>query len=115
MSKDKVIGTTHFPHGYLGINSSFNGLMPTIDSSIWKHHTFVIEVEKMSDITEKHIVRMIGRDKDNPSDRTAGNKNLEQKLELNSKGMCNTISTVQKDNMVLENASDIESEDGGQI
>lgn len=47
------------------------------------------------------IVAMRGRDKDNPSDITAGNQNLEQRLEINSKGICNTITTVQKDNYVL--------------
>lgn len=47
------------------------------------------------------IVAMRGRDPENPSDRTPGNKNLEQRLEPNSEGICNTITTVQKDNLVL--------------
>ena len=45
---------------------------------------------------------MRGRDPQNPSDRTAGNPNLVQRLEPNSEGISNTITTVQKDNMVLE-------------
>lgn len=52
----------------------------------------------------KFIVAMRGRDKDNPSDRTAGNTNLEQRLEINKKGLCNTLITVQKDNLVMERA-----------
>lgn len=47
------------------------------------------------------IVAMRGRNPDNPSDRTPGIE-LEQRLEPNSEGICNTITTVQKDNLVLE-------------
>ena len=53
-------------------------------------------------IIESQIVAMRGRDPQNPSDRTAGNPNLVQTLEPNSEGISNTITTVQKDNMVLE-------------
>jgi len=44
-----------------------------------------------------------GRDKNNPSDRTVGNKNLEQRLEVNKNGTANTLTNVQKDNYVMEN------------
>lgn len=47
------------------------------------------------------IVAMRGRNPDNPSDRTAGSP-TEQRLEPNSQGICNTLTSVQKDNMVLE-------------
>ena len=47
------------------------------------------------------IVAMRGRNPDNPSDRTPG-ITTEQRLELNSEGLCNTLTTVQKDNLVLE-------------
>jgi DNA (cytosine-5)-methyltransferase 1 len=43
-----------------------------------------------------------GRDPSNPSDRTSGNPNLEQRLELNSNGLCNCLTSVYKDSMVLE-------------
>lgn len=52
--------------------------------------------------TEKRIVAMRGRNPDNPSDRTACSP-TEQRLEPNSQGICNTLTSVQKDNMVLEN------------
>lgn len=48
------------------------------------------------------IVSMRGRNPDNPSDRTAGSP-TEQRLEPNSQGICNALTSVQKDNMVLEN------------
>lgn len=47
------------------------------------------------------IVAMRGRNPDDPSDRTAGCPK-EQRLEPNSQGICNTLTSVQKDNMVLE-------------
>ena len=42
-----------------------------------------------------------GRNPKNPSDRTAGAP-TEQRLEFNTKGTSNTITTVQKDNYVVE-------------
>jgi len=49
----------------------------------------------------KVIVASRGRNPDNPSDRTQGIE-LEQRLEPNSEGICNTLTSVQKDNLVLE-------------
>ncbi|HZJ98735.1 MAG TPA: DNA cytosine methyltransferase, partial [Tissierellaceae bacterium] len=49
------------------------------------------------------IVVSRGRNKDNPSDRTAGVE-VEQRLDPNSQGICNTLTSVQKDNLVLEPA-----------
>lgn len=42
-----------------------------------------------------------GRNIDNPSDRTPGN-DVEQRLEINSGGTSNTLTSVQKDNYVVE-------------
>ena len=42
-----------------------------------------------------------GRNPENPSDRTVGSP-TEQRLEINQNGTSNTITTVQKDNYVLE-------------
>lgn len=53
----------------------------------------------------KIIVAMRGRNPENPSDRTAGSP-TGQRLEPNSQGICNTLTSVQKDNMVLENVYD---------
>ena len=46
-------------------------------------------------------VAMRGRNPGNPSDRTAGIP-ARQRLEPDSQGICNTLTSVQKDNMVLE-------------
>ena len=50
---------------------------------------------------EPFIVASRGRNPENPSDRTSGIP-TEQRLEPNSKGLCNTLTTVQKDNYVAE-------------
>lgn len=42
-----------------------------------------------------------GRNIENPSDRTPGN-DVEQRLEINSGGTSNTLTSVQKDNYVVE-------------
>lgn len=54
-------------------------------------------------ITEekKLMVAMRGRNPENPSDRRAGVE-LEQRLEVNDSDVANTLTTVQKDNLVLE-------------
>lgn len=52
-------------------------------------------------LEDKTIVAMCGRNPDNPSDRTAGSP-TEQRLEPNSQGICNTLTSVQKDNLVME-------------
>lgn len=48
------------------------------------------------------IVAMRGRNPDNPSDRTVGSP-TEQRLEVNAQGMSNCLTSVQKDNLLLEN------------
>lgn len=53
-------------------------------------------------ILESQIVAMRGRNPDNPSDRTVGNP-TEQRLEVNMQGTSNCLTSVQKDNLLLEN------------
>ena len=47
------------------------------------------------------IVAMRGRNPDNPSDRTTGSP-TEQRLEANTQGTSNCLTSVQKDNLVME-------------
>lgn len=55
------------------------------------------------DDEDVRIAAMRGRNPNNPSDRTAGQK-LEQRLEVNTQGTANTITTVQKDNLCIESS-----------
>ena len=52
-------------------------------------------------VCESQIVAMRGRNPDNPSDRTVGSQ-TEQRLEINIQGMSNCLTSVQKDNLVME-------------
>lgn len=53
-------------------------------------------------IVDKQIVAMRGRNPDNPSDRTVGSP-TEQRLEMNMQDTSNCLTSVQKDNLLLEN------------
>lgn len=53
-------------------------------------------------LEDPYIVASRGRNPDNPSSRKAG-EHLKQRLETNKSGVSNCISTVQKDNYVVEN------------
>ena len=59
-----------------------------------------IEMEGMA-MKRYMIVASRGRNPNNPSDRTAGAP-TEQRLEINKTGVTNTLTSVQKDNLVLE-------------
>ena len=52
-------------------------------------------------ILESQIVAMRGRNPDNPSDRSVGSP-TEQRLEPNVNGTSNCLTSVQKDNLVIE-------------
>ena len=60
-------------------------------------------------IAESQIVAMRGRNPTNPSDRTPGIE-TEQRLEPNTNGTCNILTSVQKDNLVLENVVAIDEQ-----
>lgn len=47
------------------------------------------------------VVAMRGRNPNNPSDRTKGSP-TEQRLEVNTQGTSNCLTSVQKDNLVME-------------
>lgn len=88
-----------------------------IDDTEEKHQSVIIDdIYKIRDIRVykdvspilrsqnnelKTIVAMRGRNPENPSGRTAGAK-TEQRLEPNGDGVCNTLTSVQKDNLLLE-------------
>lgn len=52
-------------------------------------------------ILDSFIVAMRGRNPEHPTDRTPG-IHTEQRLEMNKDGLVNTLTTVQKDNLVQE-------------
>ena len=78
-----------------------NGISRCLAATDYKDPTKIVETKTMIEITEPVICASRGRNTDNPSDRTTG-ISTEQRLELKKDGCSNTLTTVQKDNMVLE-------------
>lgn len=68
-----------------------DGIAPTVKEN---HGT-------VTAVVEPFIVASRGRNPENPSDRTTGSP-TEQRLEANTNGTTNTITTVAKDNYVME-------------
>lgn len=80
---------------YTDVTENFNrGLYPDVSRT-------VKAVKNDAGCIERQIVASRGRNPDNPSDRTVGMP-TEQVLEPNVDGVCNALTTVQKDNMLLE-------------
>lgn len=71
-----------------------NGISPTITCG--QNEKIIV-----SKNVEPFIVASRGRNPENPSDRTTGSP-TEQRLEANTNGVTNTITTVAKDNYVME-------------
>ena len=68
-----------------------SGVCPTLTTQPEGFKTAILPV----------VGAMRGRNPEDPSDRTAGVP-TEQRLEINEKGLCNALTTVQKDNLVIE-------------
>ena len=84
-----------------------NGLSPTITTGHCFSQPFVIDDENKTikyngkNVELPAVCASRGRNPDNPSDRTLGQR-LEQRIEVNTDGVSNTLTTFQKDNYVLE-------------
>lgn len=82
-----------------GGRNGIEGLQPSLHHRVYDSSGVSVAINTFS--SPKTIVAMRGRNPDNPSDRTVGAP-TEQRLEPNSQGLCNTLTSVQKDNLVLE-------------
>lgn len=74
-----------------------------LDANYWKGTTIqsYLKKHRRQLVKEPLCAASRGRNPENPSDRTAGNP-TEQMLEINYTGCTNTLTTVQKDNYVVE-------------
>ena len=87
-----------------GGRGGVEGLQPSLQDRVYSTDAVSTSVTTsfMPNILEdKTIVAMRGRNPTNPSDRTPGIE-LEQTLEVNGNGTSNCLTSVQKDNLVLE-------------
>lgn len=88
-----VIEIVSRPHGSNKGGVSKSGIFPTVRKSA--------TMDGNTGIVEPVIGAFRGRNPDNPSDRTPGAP-TKQRLEINNNGTANTLTTVQKDNVVVE-------------
>lgn len=91
VKKEKIVCEQRYDEGFRFFKDYAIGALRTIDACGDKR---VIEFPC--------IGASRGRNPENPSDRTVGAP-TQQRLELNYEGLSNTLTTVQKDNYVVEN------------
>lgn len=83
-----------------------NGISRCLAATDYKDPTKIVETKTMIKITEPVICASRGRNPADLSDRGAG-AYTEQHLEPKNDGTSNTLTTVQKDNLLLEPAPKI--------
>lgn len=81
--------TDNFKNRTMGRVYSADGLSPTINCCGGGDR-------------EPKIIAMRGRNPDNPSERGKSNGKYKQRMEENKNGVSNTLTSVQKDNLVAE-------------
>lgn len=91
MEEIKVLGNYHDSNHDASRVVDTNGVAPTVKEN---HGT-------VTGILEPTIVASRGRNPQKPSDRTPG-IHTEQRLEMNKDGVSNTLTSVNKDNLVLQ-------------
>ncbi len=100
MQKEVLVSETRCLNSKGG-RGGIEGLQPSVQDRVYDTDgiSTAITSSYMPSIMEKRIVAMRGRNPENASDRTAGSP-TEQRLEPNSQGICNTLTSVQKDNIL---------------
>lgn len=86
------------------LNSKVNGKQPSTSQRVYDVGgvSMAITCSFLPSIAVPFIAAMRGRNPDNPSERGKSNGNYQQRLEINENGTSNTITSVQKDNYVIE-------------
>ena len=97
--------------GYAGNVWDIENIAPTLTTSQGGQREPMI-TESHIKVCESQIAAMRGRNSDNPSDRTVGSP-TEQRLEVNMQGTSNCLTSVQKDNLLLENVKIRQATKGG--
>lgn len=86
------------------LNSKVDGKQQSVADRIYSIDGCSVAITSgwKQNIAEPIICAMRGRNPDNPNERGRSNGNYKQRLEPNESGMSNTITSVQKDNYVVE-------------
>ena len=97
----QMYGTEKEPNPQAGRVYDANGISPTMDSCSGGNRMPKVIEYNGKEVELPAICASRGRNPENPSDRTPGNY-VEQRIEVNTQGTSNTLTSVQKDNYVLE-------------
>lgn len=86
------------------LNSKVNGKQPSIEHRVYDVGgvSMAITCSFLPSIAEPQIGAMRGRNPDNPNERGKSNGKYKQRLEMNENGISNTLTSVYKDNVVVE-------------
>ena len=86
------------------LNSKVNGKQPSIEHRVYDVGgvSMAITCSFLPSIAEPQIGAMRGRNPDNPNERKKSNGKYKQRLEMNEQGISNTLTSVYKDNVVVE-------------
>lgn len=86
------------------LNSKVNGKQPSVADRCYDTDGIAVAITSgwLQNIAEPRIGAMRGRNPDNPSERGKSNGMYKQRLEMNENGTSNTLTSVQKDNLVVE-------------
>ncbi|MBQ5658018.1 MAG: DNA (cytosine-5-)-methyltransferase [Peptococcaceae bacterium] len=110
-SLDTCQGGNRMPKVALGIDKSYNdtGVIDVANCITAREDRGVSNRKKegtaVLEITEPICAASRGRNPENPSDRTTGAPTV-QRLEFNENGTTNALTTVQKDNYIVEPAGE---------
>lgn len=102
------------------INTNIARTITCKEPGLSVHHSNLCIVRGGQMYSDRYIVAMRGRNPEHPTSRESGLP-TEQRLEVNKENVSNTLTTVQKDNLVMEKLmikqatkdGYIEMEDGG--
>lgn len=74
----------------------------TIIAGVMSKNHYFVTIDKNMKLQEPIIGALRGRNPENPSERARSNGRYKQRLELNENGTANTLTSVEKDNLVVE-------------
>ena len=102
--QDSILEVGNYGNPNGGWNQAYRvysdkGVAPTLNTCQGGNRQPKVVVAQRGRYAES-VVRQVGRNPDNPNQRIAGLP-TSQRLEPNMKGVCNTLTTVQKDNYVF--------------
>lgn len=86
------------------LNSKVDGKQPSVQNRIYdcRGIASAVTCSFNPNVAEPRICALRGRNPENPNERSKSNGNYQQRLEVSRQETSNTLTSVQKDNLLLE-------------